>query len=111
VVKYKNFPLSLSSKLGYYDSQVANIWRKGPESKEQANIIYKINHLTNFLEDSIIKSNGTYQNFENRFPFLPRQAITYFNINDINDEELEEVSKQCFQSNRIEIINNLKTTM
>lgn len=108
-MKYKNFPLSLAHKHNYYESQVANIWRSAPENKEQSNIIYKINHQTSFLEDNVIRSSGSFQRFENRFPFFPKISIIYFNINDINDKD--EVINQCYEYKVPEMVDGLKSTM
>lgn len=85
--------MNLAQKFAYFDGQVAKIWRRAPDSKEQAGIIYKINHAASFIEDNAIVSTGTYQNFELKFPFLPRVSITYFKINDISVEELESIKK------------------
>jgi hypothetical protein len=101
--------MSLAHKLNYYETQVANIWRSGPESKEQSNIIYKINHQTSFLEDNIIKSSGSFQRFENRFPFFPKISTLYFNIDDIKDTE--EISNRCYSFKSEECVNQLRTTM
>ena len=72
---------------------MAQIWRKAPENKEQTNIIYKINHQSNFVDENLIKSSGSYQNFEGRFPFLPRQCVSYFNINDLSQEDMDNLIK------------------
>lgn len=65
---------------------MANIWRNSPESKEQAVIIYKTNHLANnTIEESKIKEKGLYYNFENRFPILPLNSISYFSVKDIRE--------------------------
>ncbi len=95
--------------MNYYETQIANIWRSGPESREQSNIIYKINHQTSFLEDNIIKSYGSFQRFENRFPFFPKMSILYFNINDITD--IGEISNMCYEYKDGESVEKLKNTM
>ncbi len=99
-IKYKNFPISISQKIGYFEAQVAAIWRKAPEIKEQAQIIYKINHISNIVDENVIKSYGTYQNFENRFPFIPKQSTSYFNINDIDPKMIDAMCSEYLQVNR-----------
>jgi len=98
--------------LNFYDSQVSQIWRKSPESKEQANVIYKINHLSNFVDENVVKSSGTYHNFEGRFPFLPKVSATYFNINDINNDEIKIIIEECFSNvKNLDLVAQLKTTL
>jgi hypothetical protein len=100
--------MSLAHKLNYYETQVAVIWRVGPESKEQSNIIYKINHQASFIDETVIKSTTSYQKFENRFPLFPKPSILYFNINDINNTEIQELYEQC---TTFKNIDQLKSTM
>ncbi len=84
--KYKNFNNNLTQKLNFYETFVANIWRSSPETKDQAVVIYKTNHLANnIVEESKIKENGLYYNFENRFPVLPSSSISYFSVKDIRE--------------------------
>lgn len=84
--KYKNFNHNLTQKLNFYETFVANIWRSSPESKDQAVVIYKTNHLANnIVEESKIRENGLYYNFENRFPVLPSSSISYFSVKDIRE--------------------------
>jgi hypothetical protein len=103
--------MSLAHKLNYYETQVACIWRLGPESKEQSNIIYKINHHTCFVEESVIKSASSYQKFENRYPLFPKSSILYFNINDINYTELQEIYEACLAYKNPDLANALRSTM
>jgi hypothetical protein len=103
--------MSLAHKLNYFETQVACIWRLGPESKEQSNIIYKINHNSSFIDDGTIKSTSSYQKFENRFPILPKSSILYFNINDINNAELLEINESCLNYKNIELVTPLKETL
>jgi hypothetical protein len=100
----------MAQKLGYYETQVSHIWRKAPESKEQANIIYKINHQINFVDENLIKSTGSYQNFETRFPFLPKISTSYFNINDIEEEEINSLTETCLNS-VTEQLDKLKSSL
>ena len=72
--------------MNFYETFVANIWRNCPESKEQATVIYKTNHLVNnFIEESKIKEKGFFYSFENRFPILPLNSICFFSVKDIRD--------------------------
>src|SRR5689334_15514630 len=103
--------MSLAHKLNFYETQVACIWRLGPESKEQSNIIYKINHNSCFVDDNTIKSSGSFQKFENRFPLLPKSSILYFNINDIDNTELQEIYEACLNHKNTEQVALLKNTL
>jgi len=76
----------LSQKLNFYETFVANIWRNSPETKEQASIIYKSDHLANnIIEENKLKEKGLLYSFENRFPILPLSSISYFCVKDIRD--------------------------
>jgi len=49
-------------------------------------IIYKTNHLANnIIDESKIREKGLYYSFENRFPILPLNSISYFSIKDLRD--------------------------
>jgi hypothetical protein len=82
-----NFNINLSQKLNYYETYVSNIWRNGPDCKEQANMIYKFKNEDNryYLDNIKIKEKGTYYSFENRFPILPLNSISYFSTKEIKE--------------------------
>lgn len=102
-IKYKNLSISLASKLSYFESQYLNVWRKAPENKDKVNMIYKIHHITNFIDDESISSIEMTHNFESRFPIFPKSSITYFNVKDLN----YNFEKNFDLSQSIELSNQL----
>lgn len=84
---FKNFSLSQSLQLQDFDSQYLTIWRKGPESKDEADQIYKINHLAHFHDEAEIIGNKI-QPIENNFPILLKFSIQPVSI----DSNLLEIS-------------------
>lgn len=47
-------------------------------------IIYKTNHVNNFIDDNAIASIGVINVFESKFPIFPKTSISYFNIKYLN---------------------------
>lgn len=89
----------MSQKLNYYETFVSNVWRIGPDSKEQANMIYKFKKENNihYLENLKIKEKGTYYSFENRFPILPLNSISYFSIKEIREIKFSKLYNKFMQ--------------
>lgn len=100
----------MANKSSQFEASILNIWRKGPETKEQANIIYKTNHISNIYDSSIIKSNSSYQSFETRFPIIPKVAVQYFNFSEINNDSIKIIRNQLFEK-KSECIETLRKSL
>ncbi len=62
------------------------------------------------MDENLIKSAGTYQNFETRFPFLPKISTSYFNINDIEEDGINSLINACLNISGKEL-DNFKSSL
>lgn len=72
--------------------EISNIWRKGPESKEQAELIFKTNQIYHTYDEEKLDSINELSNFDSKFPFIPEKAIKMVNMDELKNEKVKNLS-------------------
>lgn len=69
-------------------SEGGSLWRKGPDSREQAEIAFKVNHQSHFYDDSRLEEKGQIHSFELKFPVLSESSRKLVSMDLVGAESL-----------------------